>query len=121
MLAKLIVHAETRDLAMARMRRALDELSIVGVDTSREFHLRVLDDEEFKRGAIDIQWLERRLPSLTGATPPAETVRVAAIAAALLADRDRGRRPPSAPGGAGGQAPASEWARTARREALRDS
>jgi len=121
MLAKLIVHAETRELAIARMQRALQELSIVGVDTSREFHLRVLADDEFVRGAIDIQWLERRLASLTGASPPAETVRVAAIAGALLAERDRGRR---VSGGRRGDARAGnreEWVRTARREALRGS
>jgi acetyl-CoA carboxylase biotin carboxylase subunit len=128
MLAKLIVHAETRELAIARMRRALHELSIVGVDTSREFHLRVLDDEEFRRGEIDIQWLERRLPSLTGAKPSKEIVHVAAIAAALLAERDRGRRPTPAGGNgntrANGSAETdygSEWARAARREALRNS
>jgi acetyl-CoA carboxylase biotin carboxylase subunit len=116
MLAKLIVHAETRELAIARMRRALLELSIVGVDTSREFHIRVLDDEEFRHGAIDIQWLERRLTSLTGAAAPEHTVRVAAIAAALLAERDRGSRSAGSGGGESG-----EWARTARREALRPS
>jgi len=119
MLAKLIVHAETRELAMARMQRALRELSIVGVDTSREFHLRVLDDDEFVRGAIDIQWLERRLASLTGASPPAETVRVAAIAGALLAERDRGRRVSGGKGREAGKGNREEWVRTARREALR--
>src|SRR5690606_36424411 len=42
MLAKLIVWAETRELAIARMHRALLDLTIVGVETSREFHLRMM-------------------------------------------------------------------------------
>jgi acetyl-CoA carboxylase biotin carboxylase subunit len=89
MMGKLIVHAPTRAAAVDRMHRALLELTVVGVETSRDFHLRVMEDDEFRRGAIDIQWLERRLPSLLGASPPADTTRLAVIAAALLADRDR--------------------------------
>ena len=123
MLAKLIVHAPTRELAIARMHRALEELTIEGIDTSRDFHLRVMEDEEFRRGAIEIQWLERRLPSLLGARPPAELARTAATVAALLAERDRSApqraaagtvpaRPSAAPEGA-------NWTRVARLEALR--
>jgi len=89
MLAKLIVWAPTRELAIARMHRALEELAIDGVETSRDFHLRVMEDGEFRRGEIEIQWLERRLPSLLGAQADASHARVAAIAAALLVERDR--------------------------------
>ena len=92
LLAKLIVWGADRAQAIARMHRALRELTIVGIETSREFHLRVMEDEEFRRGEIDIQWLERRLPSLSGARAPTAGVRAAAIAAALLADRDRQSR-----------------------------
>jgi acetyl-CoA carboxylase biotin carboxylase subunit len=91
MLAKLIVWAPTRDLAIERMHRALLELTIEGVETSRDFHLRLMEDPEFRRGEIEIQWLERRLPSLTAVKAPEETVRAAVIAAALFADRDRNR------------------------------
>ena len=65
MLAKLIVWAPTANAAVARMHRALLELTVDGVETSRDFHLRVMEDDEFRRGAIEIQWLERRLASLT--------------------------------------------------------
>ena len=95
MLAKLIVWAATRELAIERMHRALLELTIDGVETSRDFHLRLMEDGEFRRGEIDIQWLERRLQSLTSVAPPAATVEIAIIAAALLAERDRGRGPSS--------------------------
>ncbi|MDP9278025.1 MAG: ATP-grasp domain-containing protein, partial [Gemmatimonadota bacterium] len=92
MLAKLIVWGADRDQAVTRMRRALVDLIIQGVETSRDFHVRVMDDEEFRRGEIDIQWLERRLASILERPPGDESVRVAAIAGALLAERDRGAR-----------------------------
>jgi acetyl-CoA carboxylase biotin carboxylase subunit len=125
MLAKLIVWGPTRDAAIDRMHRALLELAIDGVETSREFHLRVMEDAEFRRGAIDIQWLERRLASLVAVAPPESLVRDASIAAALLADRDRAR-PRVGPRGepAAGDAAAeptidSAWRRVARLDALR--
>ena len=77
--------------AIERMHRALLELTIEGVETSRDFHLRVMEDAEFRAGAIEIQWLERRLPSLAAVKPPDDAMRAAAIAAALFADRDRNR------------------------------
>jgi acetyl-CoA carboxylase biotin carboxylase subunit len=127
LLAKLIVWGPTREAAIARMHRALLELTIDGVETSRDFHLRVMEDEEFRRGDIDIQWLERRLPSLVAVAPPQSLVRDAAIAAALIADRDRARprgaadRPATASvrGAAGDGAPDTTWRRAARLDALR--
>ncbi|MGK2960677.1 MAG: acetyl-CoA carboxylase biotin carboxylase subunit [Gemmatimonadaceae bacterium] len=120
MLAKLIVWAPDRPLAIERMRRALEELTIEGVETSRDFHMRLMEDEEFRSGEIEIQWLERRLPSLVSMKPPEATTRVAAIAAALFADRDRhrgapaGSRTETAGDGAGGA-----WQRAARIEGHR--
>jgi acetyl-CoA carboxylase biotin carboxylase subunit len=120
MLAKLIVWGATREQAVARMHRALRELVVDGIETSREFHLRVMEDAEFRAGAIDIQWLERRLPSLLGAAPADHELRDAAIAAALIADRDR-RGVVAGAAGRGAPAPAeSAWALLARRQALRD-
>jgi len=120
MLAKLIVWAPSRELAIARMHRALSELVIEGVETSRDFHLRVMEDDDFRRGAIEIQWLERRLPSLLDATPPAELRQIAAIAAALLADRERST-PRAGVGTSPGSpaAAAAGWKRAARLEGLR--
>jgi acetyl-CoA carboxylase biotin carboxylase subunit len=119
MIGKLIVHAPSRDAAIARMRQALLELTIVGVETSRDFHLRVLNDDEFRRGAIDIQWLERRLPSLLGTQPPDALVRVAALAAALLAERDRTAPRRAVSGSSNGKSD-DAWTRVARVEALRE-
>jgi len=120
MLAKLIVWAPDRELAIERMHRALLELTIDGVETSRDFHLRLMEDPEFRRGEIEIQWLERRLPSLMAVSPPAETIRAAAIAAALFADSDRYRGSSIPAAGANGtQAQPTAWSRTARAEGLR--
>ncbi len=120
MLAKLIVWAPTRAAAIARMHRALLELTIEGVDTSRDFHLRVMEDAEFRSGDISIQWLERRLASLLSVQPPREAVLRAAIAAALLAERERSG-PQRARRGAESSAvtsTTSPWLQAARLDAI---
>jgi acetyl-CoA carboxylase biotin carboxylase subunit len=122
MLAKLIVWAPTREGAIERMRRALEELVIEGVETARDFHLRVMADAEFRAGAIDIHWLERRLPSLVNGAAPDELTRLAAITGALLASDQRSAPSRSSNGASNGGAatPArgSRWVEVARREAL---
>jgi len=120
MLAKLIVWGADRRQAIERMHRALLELTIDGVDTSRDFHLRMMENDDFRRGAIDIQWLEKHLAELTTAPPPPGAVVRAAIAAALLAERDRAapRRAPAGTTAASADG-ASAWLRVARQEGLR--
>jgi len=118
MVGKLIVHAASRQAAIDRMHRALHELTVAGIETSRDFHLRVLENADFRAGTIDIQWLERRLPDLTGARPPREIERVAVIAAALIAERQRVAPRRSSNGGPGSLSDA-EWTRTGRLEGLR--
>jgi acetyl-CoA carboxylase biotin carboxylase subunit len=121
MLAKLIVHGHTREQAIARMHRALLELTVDGIETSRDFHLRVMENEEFRRGDISIQWLEQRMEQIVQAPAPAERVRAAAIAAALIAHADRGATgvtaAPSAPAPA--DRSADGWRRAALLEGLR--
>ncbi|CAN5580904.1 acetyl-CoA carboxylase biotin carboxylase subunit [soil metagenome] len=124
MLAKLIVWAPTRVEAVERMHRALLELTIEGVDTSRDFHLRVMEDDEFRAGDIEIQWLERRMADLTSRTPSPDAVVRAAIAAVLLAERDRSApRRAAAAGSSEAPDPRSSsgdsWLRAARLEGLR--
>ena len=118
MLAKLIVYAATRDAAIARMHRALLELEIEGVETSREFHLRMMEDEEFRRGDITIQWLEAKLPALSSLPPSSDDLRTAVIAAALMAERDR-NAVRAAPPGVPASDRSSAWLRAARDDGLR--
>jgi acetyl-CoA carboxylase biotin carboxylase subunit len=118
MLAKLIVHAPSRALAIARMQRALRELVVEGVETSRSFHLRLLEHPDVQAGDISIQWLEAHLAELTSAQPDDDTIRRAAVVAALAAQHDRGQL--AAPlNGAGADSGVREgWRWQARRESL---
>ena len=59
MIAKLIVHADTRDEAIKRMARSLDEFIIGGIKTTIEFHQRIMNNKEFIEGDIDTGFLER--------------------------------------------------------------
>jgi acetyl-CoA carboxylase, biotin carboxylase subunit len=59
MIAKLIVHAPTRVDAINRLRRALDEFAIVGIQTTIPLHRRIVDDPGFQAGDYTIHWLEK--------------------------------------------------------------
>jgi acetyl-CoA carboxylase, biotin carboxylase subunit len=61
LIAKLIVHGATREECVMRLRRALAEYVIGGIETTLPLHQRLVDDPEFRRGAYDIHWLERSL------------------------------------------------------------
>ncbi|MCE2798033.1 MAG: acetyl-CoA carboxylase biotin carboxylase subunit [Planctomycetaceae bacterium] len=61
MIAKLIVHRETREEAIATMQRALSELRISGIKTTASFHKTVLAQPEFVQGTVDTKWVERVL------------------------------------------------------------
>lgn len=58
MVAKLITYGQTRDEAIARMRRALDEFVIEGVKTTIPFHQRLLNHERFVSGDFNTKFLE---------------------------------------------------------------
>jgi acetyl-CoA carboxylase biotin carboxylase subunit len=59
LIAKLIVHAPTRAMAIARLRRALDEFAVLGIETTIPLHRRIVDDPDFQAGDYTIHWLER--------------------------------------------------------------
>ncbi len=59
MIAKLIVHAQTRTDAIMRMRRALNEFIIEGVKTTIPMHQKILDDPQFQKGEISTKFMER--------------------------------------------------------------
>jgi acetyl-CoA carboxylase biotin carboxylase subunit len=64
LLAKLIVWAETREAAIARMQRALDEYIIEGITTTIPFHKRLLRHEGFIRGETYTRFLQEEAASL---------------------------------------------------------
>jgi acetyl-CoA carboxylase biotin carboxylase subunit len=59
LLAKLIVHAEDREAALRRLRRALDEFVVEGIQTNLDFHRRLIDHPDFVQGKLDTHFLER--------------------------------------------------------------
>ena len=58
LVAKLIVHADTRGMAIARMQRALEEFAVAGIKTTIPLHQRILADPGFQAGDYTIHWLE---------------------------------------------------------------
>ena len=62
LIAKLVVHAATRDEAIARMRSSLDMFVVEGIKTSIPLHQRILVDADFKAGRISTRFMDRFLP-----------------------------------------------------------
>ncbi|HVG34114.1 MAG TPA: hypothetical protein VM911_13580, partial [Pyrinomonadaceae bacterium] len=61
MIAKVIVHARTRELAIARMRRALGAMVIEGIKTTIPLHLKIMDDPAFQTGQFSTKFMENFL------------------------------------------------------------
>ena len=61
LVAKLIVHGTSRNECLMRLRRALEEYVIAGIETTIPLHQRLVADNEFIDGDYDIHWLERFL------------------------------------------------------------
>jgi len=63
LVAKLIVHAKNRDECIMRLKRALDEIVISGIETTIPLHQRIVDNPAFTSGDYDIHWLENFVSS----------------------------------------------------------
>jgi acetyl-CoA carboxylase biotin carboxylase subunit len=61
LIAKVIAHGETRELALARMRNALDEMVVDGIKTNLTLHQDILRGNTFKKGGANIHYLEQWL------------------------------------------------------------
>jgi 3-methylcrotonyl-CoA carboxylase alpha subunit len=79
MIAKLIVHAQTRDEALAQMRSGLDELMIDGVPTSAGFHRWLVDQEPIVAGRVTTRFLDE-VPISAQPDDAADAALVAAVA-----------------------------------------
>ncbi|MDQ5825719.1 MAG: acetyl-CoA carboxylase biotin carboxylase subunit [Chloroflexota bacterium] len=124
MIAKLIVWAPSRAHAILRMRRALREYRIAGIQTNIPFHLRVMQSLDFQRGRLDTKFVDRLLASTAG-EPQEEDERlqdVAAMSAALVLDRKLLAGSAASDGTVRHQAPGpgdSAWRLSGRRQGLR--
>jgi len=123
MLSKLIAYALTRELAIARLRRALGEYAIGGIRTNIGLFRRILDDPDFEAGRLDTSYLDRLLAensaaaaasAASGARPANDAI--AAIAAGVFrklgGSNQNGAATPAA-------TPESAWKRLGRSEGLR--
>jgi acetyl-CoA carboxylase biotin carboxylase subunit len=61
LVAKLVVYGTSRGECLMRLRRALEEYVIGGIETTIPLHQRLVENADFRRGAYDIHWLERFL------------------------------------------------------------
>ena len=61
LLAKILVHAPTRDQAIAKMERALSETRLTGIASTLPFHLKILANDYFRRGEIATDFLQKRM------------------------------------------------------------
>jgi acetyl-CoA carboxylase biotin carboxylase subunit len=83
LIAKLITHGKNRQEAIIRMRRALEMFTVEGIHTTIPLHRRILEDDQFIRGEVDTQYLERllQLPSRAhGASGQGSSTTLAAVA-----------------------------------------
>jgi acetyl/propionyl-CoA carboxylase alpha subunit len=115
LVAKLIAWGRDRAEAIRRMRRALQEYTVLGVKTSIPFHRRMLDDPQFLSGQFHTQFVEGWLAKgmQQGSDTTAE---IALIAGALYLHT---RKPPVPASGGGASSAGSPWTWAARREAMR--
>jgi len=61
LISKLVIYGGDREECLMRLRRALEEYVIGGIDTTIPLHQRLAENTEFQKGAYDIGWLERVL------------------------------------------------------------
>ncbi|HEX2062313.1 MAG TPA: acetyl-CoA carboxylase biotin carboxylase subunit, partial [Thermoanaerobaculia bacterium] len=113
MLSKLIVHGQTREEAIARMRRALTEYRVEGIMTTIPFFTFIMNNPDFIEARFDTGYIDRILPTIDFARRPAteHDVDAAIAAAAILAfEESQNVKLP--------QEGDSRWRDTARKEAV---
>ena len=81
LIAKLMVHGHDRDAAIDRLRRALDECEIGGVQTTLPFHRLVARSDAFRRGELSTGWVDG---NWDGPAARAEAVRKALLATGVV-------------------------------------
>jgi acetyl-CoA carboxylase, biotin carboxylase subunit len=123
MLAKLIAYAPTREQAIHRLRRALDEYFVGGIATNLGLFRRILSDEDFVAARIHTGYLDRLLQSQSPlpASQDGTAPKIAAIAAALLQTSTNGKSSHNGTVASGSEKSApNKWKAFARQEALRE-
>lgn len=119
MIAKLIAWGSSRDHAISRLSRALDEMRVDGIRTTTPLFQRILADEDFRAGRLDIGMLGRKLESGEWKHEDDDSTEDLALVAAAIAHAEAQRVTTSTPPPAGGLR--AQWREAGRRQALRGS
>lgn len=93
MIAKVIVHEETREAALSALRSALDEMRVAGTITNVRFLAALAEHDEFSVGRVDTGLIERNLETLTRSAPNSTRAAALAALAALGLPRKTGSDP----------------------------
>jgi len=117
MLGKLIVWGADREQAIARLARALRELQIEGIQTTAPLFQAILEDEDFRRGDLDIDMLDRKLREGGLALPQADPDQDLPFVAAAIAHHRHCERAATGAGSSGHLR--ARWARAGRTASLR--
>jgi len=91
LIAKLIVWGETRAQAILRMRRALEEYRIIGVQTNIPFHQTMMDSHRFMGGQYDTRFVEERFSMEDAEESKERHPEIAALLATLVAHQETER------------------------------
>jgi acetyl-CoA carboxylase biotin carboxylase subunit len=115
LLSKLIAWGNSREETIARLRRALDEYTIMGIRTNVSLFRRILTEPEFLRGEIHTKWLDEVLarPHPPVVPPRPGTEEAAVIAAALWHSTNTNH---TGPGSSETQSASSRWKMEGRRQ-----
>ena len=120
LLSKLIAYAPTRELAITRMKRALDEYFIGGIKTNLALFRCILEHADFAAGRLDTGLLDRMLQEKVSGTASTDDARkIAAIAAALFARNGNRNSNKKNSNVASTTDTNGKWKKLAREEALR--
>jgi acetyl-CoA carboxylase biotin carboxylase subunit len=115
MLSKLIAYAPTREMAIARLNRALEEYSIGGIKTNLSLFRRLLREPAFVNAEVDTGYLDRLLSENRKSAPAdPEMLRVAALAAAMMSGTNGAAKAAAPQVSSNGK-----WKKVAREGALR--
>jgi acetyl-CoA carboxylase biotin carboxylase subunit len=116
LLAKLIGYGDSREQAIGRLRRALQEYSIGGIKTNLPLFRRILAQPEFLSGSVNTGLLARMSDSASKDSD-SEQQQIAVIAAGVFMHSSKSSS--AATTSAGDSVASSSWKKTARAEALR--
>jgi 3-methylcrotonyl-CoA carboxylase alpha subunit len=92
MLAKVIAWAPTRDAAIERLNRGLEETDVRGIVTNIPFLSALVTHPDVRANAIDTGFIERELKNLTPASPPPHDLELGAAVAAILGKEAKAAR-----------------------------